>query len=109
MPADSPRQCCYRLYSWQVPGFPRCVNATSKISVVDGNGLAVAGVTVAVSWKLPSGKTLVQTASTTSRGLAAFTTTDIAGTYSITVTGITKTGYTFDATHSVLTKTARSR
>ena len=85
------------------------VNATSNISVVDGNGLAVAGATVAVSWKLRSGKTLVQMASTTSRGRAVFTTTDIAGTYTITVTGITKTGYTFDATHSVLTKTARSR
>jgi len=85
------------------------VNATSNISVMDGSGLAVAGATVAVSWKLPSGKTLVQTASTNSRGLAVFTTTDIAGTYTITVTGITKSGYTFDATHSVLTKTARSR
>ena len=85
------------------------VNATSNISVMDGNGLAVAGATVAVSWKLPSSQTLVQTANTTSRGRAVFTTTDIAGTYTITVTGITKTGYTFDSTNSVLTKTARSR
>ncbi len=85
------------------------VNATSKVSVLDNNGAPVSGATVSVNWKLPSGKTLAQTSNTTGRGIATFTTTDIAGTYTITVTNITKSGYTFDAANSVLTKSARSR
>ncbi len=41
--------------------------------------------------------------------MASFATTDIAGSYTLTVTDITKAGYTFDAAGSVLTKKARSR
>jgi hypothetical protein len=85
------------------------VNATGKVTVQDGSGIAISGATVAVSWTLPSGQTLAQSVATNSRGLATFKTTDIAGTYTLTVTNITKTGYTFDAANSVLTKTARSR
>jgi hypothetical protein len=85
------------------------VKATSKVTVTDGNGAAVSGATVAVSWKLPSGQTLTQSVATNSRGMAAFNATDIAGTYTITVTNITKSGYTFDSANSVLTKSARSR
>ncbi|HEX4666621.1 MAG TPA: IPT/TIG domain-containing protein [Chthoniobacterales bacterium] len=85
------------------------VNATSKVTVTDGNGAAVSGATVAVTWKLPSGQTLNQSVATNARGLAVFNATDVAGTYTINVTNITKTGYTFDSANSVLTKSARSR
>jgi hypothetical protein len=85
------------------------VNATGKVLVQDGNNAPVGSATVAVTWKLPSGQTLNQSVTTTSRGVAAFNATDIAGTYTITVTDITKSGYTFDPANSVLTKKARSR
>ena len=85
------------------------VNATSKVTVQDGSGVAVSGATVAVTWQLPSGQSLNQTVATNSRGLAVFNSTDIAGTYTITVTNITKTGYSFDSANSFLTKSARSR
>lgn len=85
------------------------VNATGKVTVKDAGGLAISGATVAITWKVPSGATRAQTAVTNSRGLASFSTADIAGSYTLTVTNITKTGYTFDAANSVLSKTARSR
>lgn len=85
------------------------VKATGKVTVKDGNGSAVGGATVAVTWNLPSGQTLDQSVVTNQKGLAAFTATSIAGTYTLTVTNVTKTGYTFDSANSVLTKTVRSR
>jgi hypothetical protein len=42
--------------------------------------------------------------STDSTGIARFSTTGGRGTYTLTVGNITKTGYTFDAANSVLTK-----
>ncbi len=84
-------------------------NATGKVTVQDNNGAPVAGATVDVTWTLPSGQTLAQTVATTSRGLAAFGVTDIPGIYTLTVANITKSGYTFDAANSVLTKSVRSR
>jgi len=85
------------------------VKANGKVLVQDANGLAVSGATVAISWKVPSGATITQTAVTNTKGQAPFTTTDIAGSYTLTVTNITKAGYTFDAANSVLTKTVRGR
>jgi hypothetical protein len=85
------------------------VKATGKVTVQDANGVAVSGATVAITLKVPSGSTLTLSAATNARGLASFSATDTAGTYTLTVTNITKTGYTFDAANSVLTKTARSR
>ncbi|MBA3544299.1 MAG: IPT/TIG domain-containing protein [Chthoniobacterales bacterium] len=84
-------------------------NANGKVTVQDNIGAPVAGATVDVTWTLPSGQTLAQTVATTSRGLAAFMATDIPGTYTLTVTNITKSGFTFDAANSVLTKSVRSR
>ena len=85
------------------------VKAQGRVTVQDGNGAAVAGATVSITWKVPSGATITQTATTTSKGLASFTTTDVAGSYTLTVTNITKVGYTFDSANSVLTKTVTSR
>ncbi|MBA3832133.1 MAG: hypothetical protein H0X34_09615 [Chthoniobacterales bacterium] len=85
------------------------VNATGKVAVQDANGLAIPGATVAITWKVPSGATQRQTAVTSSRGMASFAITDIAGSCTLTVTDTTKAGYTFDAAGSVLTRKARSR
>ncbi|HEY2712973.1 MAG TPA: PQQ-binding-like beta-propeller repeat protein [Chthoniobacterales bacterium] len=85
------------------------VKAQGRVTVQDGNGAAVAGATVAITWKVPSGATISQSATTNAKGLASFTTSDVAGSYTLTVTNITKTGYTFDTANSILTKTIRSR
>lgn len=85
------------------------IKATGKVTVKDATGVAVAGVIVAVTWNLPSGKTTSQTATTNTNGLAAFKVTDVSGSYTLTVTNLTKAGYSFDPANSVLTKTVISR
>jgi hypothetical protein len=85
------------------------VKAQGRVTVQDANGALIAGATVAITWKVPSGATLSQSATTSAKGLASFSTTDISGSYTLTVTNITKTGYTFDAANSTLTKTVTSR
>lgn len=84
------------------------VKATGKVTVQDANGVAVPGVTVAVTWNLPSGQTTSQTRMTNTKGLASFKVTDTSGSYTITVMNLTRTGYTFDPANSVLTKTVIS-
>lgn len=69
----------------------------------------MAGATVAVTWNLPSGQTISQTAETNTKGLASFKVTDVSGSYTLTVTNLTKAGYVFDPANSVLTKTVISR
>ena len=75
----------------------------------DANGLAVAGVTAAVTWTLPGGTTTSQTVATNTKGLATFKVTSVSGTYTLTVTNLTKAGYVFDSANSVLTKTVVSQ
>ena len=87
----------------------RSIKATGKVAVKDGNGIAVSGATTFVTWNVPSGGTITQTATTNTKGLAAFTVTDLRGSYTLTVTNLTKTGYTFDPANSVLTKTVISK
>jgi hypothetical protein len=85
------------------------IKATGKVTVKDANGVAVAGVTAAATWTLPSGHITSQTVATNSKGLATFKVTDISGSYTLTVTNLTKTGYSFDPANSVLTKTIISQ
>jgi hypothetical protein len=87
----------------------RSIKASGKVTVKDGNGIAVSGATASVTWKVPSGGTITQTATTSTKGLASFTVTDLRGSYTITVTNLTKPGYTFDPATSVLTKTVLSK
>ena len=54
---------------------------------------------------LPDGSTQQHHAVTGSRGLAVFRLRSGAGPYTLTVTDITKSGYSFDPVHSVLSKT----
>jgi hypothetical protein len=72
--------------------------------VKDGNGIAVSGATTFVTWNMPSGGTIAQMAATNTKGQASFKVTDLRGSYTLTVTNLTKTGYTFDPANSVLTK-----
>jgi hypothetical protein len=80
------------------------VTVTGDVTVRDGNGAAVANASVAVRWTLPNGSTKVATAITGSTGHAVAKASGGRGTYRLTVTGVSKTGYTFDAGASVLSK-----
>ena len=80
------------------------ITVTGVVSVADEKGAAVSGASVALTWKLPGGGTQSQVASTNTKGSASFNIKGGPGTYTVTVTNITKTGYTFNAGGSVLTR-----
>lgn len=79
-------------------------NVTGDVYLKDSAGRAAANANVAVSWTLPGGATRPATALTNSAGRARFAVAGGRGTYVLTVTGVTKAGYAFDAAGSVLTK-----
>jgi PKD repeat protein len=80
------------------------VTVNGQVVVQTASGAAVPGATVLVTWTLPGGATANQTATTDSTGVAKFRTRNGRGTYTLSVTNITKSGYTFDRATSVLSK-----
>jgi PKD repeat protein len=80
------------------------VTTTGQVPVKNGSNAAVSGATVSIRWTKPGGATATQSATTGGNGVATFTTSGNGGTYTLTVTNITKTGYTFDPANSVLSK-----
>ena len=78
------------------------VSIIGNDAVVDSTGAAVAGATVSANWTKPGGTTVAQTATTGANGIVKFNTSGARGTYTLTVTNITKTGDSFDAANSVL-------
>ncbi len=82
----------------------RKVNVTGKVTVLNNSNAPIAGATVSVKWTNPGGGITTQTATTSTSGVATFTTSGGSGTFTLTVTTIAKTNCTFDSAHSVLTK-----
>lgn len=80
------------------------VSVSASVTVKDENGVNVPSAAVSVSWRLPDASTQDQTASTSKSGVAKFSTSGRRGTYTLSINNITKTGYTFDQTNSVLSK-----
>jgi hypothetical protein len=80
------------------------VSVNGIVAVKDASGVAVPGATVAATWTKPNGTTQSQTASSDTNGGSNFNTKGGRGTYTLKVNNITKTGYTFDKTSSVLSK-----
>jgi hypothetical protein len=74
----------------------------ARVTVRNENNAAVSSASVSVTWNLPGGGTQTQTGTTNSQGRVNFSVTGGSGTYTITVTNITKTGFTFDPTNSTL-------
>lgn len=68
------------------------------------NGSLIASASVTVSWTRPDGSKVTQTALTDASGVATFTTSGGRGTYTLAVTNISKTGYSFDPHNSILSK-----
>jgi PKD repeat protein len=80
------------------------VSVTGNVVVKDSVGAAISGAVVSATWTSPGGAQVAKTATTGSTGIARFTTTGGRGTYTLTVGTISKTGFTFDAANSVLTR-----
>ncbi|MAT99158.1 MAG: hypothetical protein CL608_18585 [Anaerolineaceae bacterium] len=73
------------------------------VTVADENGDTLVGATVNVFWTLPDGTTIADSVAVSGRGTARFNLGDNGpGTYTLTVTNVSQSGYTFDADNSVL-------
>lgn len=79
-------------------------NITGDVFVKDASGRSVSNATVAIRWTLPNGTTRTATAVTNLSGRARFTISGTRGTYTLTVTNVSRSGYVFDAAGSVLTR-----
>jgi hypothetical protein len=62
----------------------------------------VSRANVSVHWDLPGGGSLDQSKNSNNTGNATFNVSGGAGTYTVTVTNITKTGFTFDPVGSTI-------
>lgn len=80
------------------------ISVKGQVQVRSENNALVSNARVYVTWTLPGGGTVTQDVLTNSRGIASFGAVGSSGTFTLTVTNITKTGWTFDPEHSVLTK-----
>ena len=78
------------------------VIATGTATVRTSAGAAVPYAVVAVRWTRPGGSTRTATARTDGSGRAIVSTSGSRGTYTLTVTSVTRNGYSFDAAGSVL-------
>lgn len=76
---------------------------TGRVSVVDAAGAALKSAGVSASWSTPGG-TSSAFAYTDRRGVATFTASGGSGVYTLTVTDVVLTGYTFDAAASQLSR-----
>lgn len=81
------------------------VLVSGTVKIEDENALPVPGAAVSVTWTKPTGAIVSQTALTDTTGIAKVSITSVRGTYTLTLTSISKTGYIFDAASSVLTQT----
>jgi hypothetical protein len=80
------------------------VTVIGDVTIADARGAAVAGAVVSAFWTKPSGTKVRQTATTNAAGVARFTTSGNRGTFTLTVTNVTKAACAFDAVNSVLTR-----
>jgi hypothetical protein len=92
------------LRSTQIQLTPTATGVSGQVTVKDENGVAQRGATVSVTWSLPNGSVQNKTAKANSGGVASFNVNGGAGLYTLTVTNIVKSGYTFDAANSLLVK-----
>jgi PKD repeat protein len=79
------------------------ITVQGAVTVRDGSLALVPGATVSARWNLPNGVVRTGTALTNAQGVASFSTRGTRGTVTLTVTGVTKSGHTFDARGSTLT------
>jgi hypothetical protein len=80
------------------------VNITGAVSVETSNAAPVSGARVQVTWEMPGSALLPHSALTDATGTATFSVAAGRGTYTVTITSVTKEGYTYDPTTSVTTR-----
>jgi PKD repeat protein len=78
------------------------VSVTGTVVVKSANGDVAPGAVVSATWAMPGGARVTQSATTNASGIATFTTSGTPGTYTLTISNITKASYTFDPARSVL-------
>jgi hypothetical protein len=74
----------------------------ASVAVRDASGAPVSGVTLKVRWTLPGGSVQSQSGRTDRQGVARFSAAAVAGTYGLTVTSATKSGFALNTAESVL-------
>jgi hypothetical protein len=74
----------------------------ANVTVRDENGAPVPRALVSAHWDLPGGGALDQTKTTSASGTATFRALGGAGTYTISISNITISDYTFDPANSVI-------
>ncbi|MBE0697726.1 MAG: hypothetical protein IH586_12465, partial [Anaerolineaceae bacterium] len=79
-------------------------NITGYVYIKDNSANLVSNASVTIRWTLPNGSTKTATAKTNTAGRASFAISSTRGTYTLTVTNVIKTDYSFDNAGSVLTK-----
>jgi hypothetical protein len=82
-------------------------NITGYVYLTDSSGKSVPNANVAIRWTLPNSSIKVMSTNTNSFGQAKFSVSGMRGTYTLTVTGVTKAGYIFDAAGSTLSKSIK--
>jgi len=78
------------------------VTITGNVKVQDETGAKMQNANVDATWTLPDGMPSAQMATTNQKGEAKFTVAGGSGTYTLTVTGMSKLGFAFDPDNSVL-------
>ena len=73
-----------------------------QVTVTDENSGPVSGASVSITWSLPDGTAQTQSAATNHSGVASFSIKGGTGTYTLTITNIAKSGFTFDPDNSIL-------
>lgn len=77
---------------------------TIEVAIVDSNGDPVSSADVTIDVEYPDGSVSTYTATTGSDGIAVFELKKVpSGEYTVTVTDVTHTNYTYDATANVVT------
>ncbi len=82
----------------------RKTKITGSVFLLDSAGVPIARASVKVRWSLPGGTTRTQTVNTNAKGMAKVTASGTPGTFTLTVTSVSKAGYAFDTAGSVLVK-----
>ncbi|MBX7244120.1 MAG: PKD domain-containing protein [Candidatus Sumerlaeaceae bacterium] len=78
---------------------------TGRVTVRNGANVAVSGVNVTALWQKPGGATTTQTVRTGRTGVATLSASGGPGTYTLSVSNLSKSGYSFDSANSVLDAT----
>ena len=80
------------------------IAVTGTVALRNAHGATVQNSMVSAIWTTPGGGMMTESATTDAAGIATFSTTGGPGTYTLTVTNATGTGYEFDPANSVLTR-----